>query len=107
MYHPDQVTIDGIECYLKWSKHSKEREIERLFIVEDVIRTLELATKLLDFPSGTYCWARNHTRQKSVLVRILAEKLYICIEIITLLDDIAQPQEGTKVIDVWEEEYAA
>lgn len=103
---PEEIVIDDIECYLKWSKHSRERKIERLFITEDVIQTFRNAPELLDLQSGARCWVRNHTRQKSILVRVLAQKLYICIEIITLLDDIAEPQEGTLVIDVWEE-YAA
>ncbi|ADQ03909.1 hypothetical protein Calow_0311 [Caldicellulosiruptor owensensis OL] len=72
LYHPDEIIIDGIECYLAWSKHSTEREVERLFTVEDVTATLQLVTELLDFKSGTKCWVRNHTRDKSVLVRVVA-----------------------------------
>jgi hypothetical protein len=104
IYHPDEITIDGMECYLDWSKHSTDRETERLFIVEDVTITLELATELLDFRSGTRCWVRNHTRDKSVLVRVVAGGQWICLEVITLLNKIAKPKKGTEVIDVWEEE---
>ncbi|ADQ06112.1 conserved hypothetical protein [Caldicellulosiruptor hydrothermalis 108] len=103
LYHPDEITIDGLECYLDWSKHSTKREVERLFTVEDVIATLQLACGLLDFKSGTKCWVRNHTRGKSVLVRVVAGGQWICLEIITLLNKIAKPKKGTEVIDVWEE----
>lgn len=104
LYHPDEITIDGLECYLDWSKHSTEREAERLFTVEDVIATLQLASELLDFQSGTRCWVKNHTRGKSVLVRVVAGGQWICLEIITLLDKVAKPKRGTEVIDVYEQE---
>lgn len=103
MYLPEEIVIDDIECYLKWSQHIKEREIERFCLVEDITETLKNAPEILDLKSGTPCWVRNHTRQKSVLIRILAEKLYICLELITVLDRIASPKKGTMVIDIWEE----
>ena len=107
LYHPDEIIIDGVECYLDWSKHSTEREVERLFTVEDVTATLALATELLDFNSGTRCWIKNHTRGKSVLVRVVAGGQWICIEIITLLDKVDDLEVfAAEVIDVWEDEAA-
>ncbi|WPX08177.1 hypothetical protein [Anaerocellum danielii] len=104
MYHPEEITIDGLECYLDWSKHSTEREVERLFTPEDVIATLSLAVELLDFKTGTKCWVRNWTRQKSVLVRIVAGGYWINIEIITLLDKVdGLKVHDAEIIDVWEE----
>lgn len=105
IYHPDEITIDGVECYLNWSKHSTDRENGRYFTVEDVTETLALATELLDFKSGTKCWVRNHTRNKSVLVRIVAGGCWISLEIITLLDKVDNLEVyDAEVIDVWEEE---
>lgn len=37
LYYLDEVNIDGIECYFDWLKYFIEREVERFFIVDDVI----------------------------------------------------------------------